>query len=45
MEQLGTVTAAEAGVDTLETRLRDEALEYDAVQVLPAVIGAWAKKR
>jgi ubiquinone/menaquinone biosynthesis C-methylase UbiE len=45
MEQLGTVTAAEADVDTLETRLRDEALEYGAVQVLPAVIGAWATRR
>ena len=45
MEQLGTVTAAEADVDTLEARLRDEALEYDAVQVLPPVIGAWATKR
>jgi SAM-dependent methyltransferase len=45
MEQIGTVTAEQADVDTLEARLRDEALEYDAVQVLPTVIGAWTRKR
>jgi SAM-dependent methyltransferase len=42
MEGLGTVTAAEADVDTLEDRLRAEVLEHNAVQILPTVIGAWA---
>ena len=41
MEQIGAVTAEEVDVDTLEARLRNEALAYDAVQVLPTVIGAW----
>ena len=45
MEQIGTVTAEEADVDTLEARLRNEALAHDAVQVLPTVIGAWTRKR
>ena len=43
MEQIGTVTAEEADVDTLEARLRNEALAHDAVQVLPTVIGAWTR--
>jgi SAM-dependent methyltransferase len=45
MEQLGTVTAAEADIDTLEDRLRAEVVEHDAVQILPSVIGAWSTKR
>jgi ubiquinone/menaquinone biosynthesis C-methylase UbiE len=45
LEQIGAVTAAEADVDTLEARLRNEALGHDAVQVLPTVIGAWTTKR
>ena len=45
MEQIGTVTAEEADVETLEARLRNEALERGAVQVLPSVIGAWTRKR
>ena len=45
MEQIGTVTAAEADIDTLEERLRDEALAHDAVQILPAVVGAWTTTR
>ena len=45
MEQIGAVTAEEVDVDRLEARLRDEALAYDAVQVLPTVIGAWTRTR
>jgi SAM-dependent methyltransferase len=45
MEQLGTVTAAEADVDTLEDRLRAEVVEQDAVQILPTLIGASTTKR
>ena len=45
MEALGTVTAEEADVDSLEDRLRAEVLEQHAVQILPTVVGAWAAKR
>jgi SAM-dependent methyltransferase len=45
MEQIGAVTAEEVDVDTLAARLRDEALACDAVQMLPAVIGAWTRTR
>ena len=45
MEQIGAVTAEEVDVDRLEARLRDEALAYDAVQVLPTVIGVWTRTR
>jgi SAM-dependent methyltransferase len=45
LEPLGTVTAAEADVDTLEDRLRAQVVEHNAVQTLPTVIGAWAVKR
>jgi SAM-dependent methyltransferase len=45
MEQIGTVTSEEVDVDGLEARLRNEALAYDAVQVLPTVIGAWTRTR
>lgn len=44
LEQLGTVTAAEADVDTLEDRLRAELVGDDGVQILPTVIGAWARR-
>ena len=45
MEELGTVTAEEADVDSLEDRLRAEVLEQHAVQILPTVVGAWTAKR
>ncbi|MGH8977188.1 MAG: class I SAM-dependent methyltransferase [Acidimicrobiia bacterium] len=45
VEQLGTVTADEVDIDTFETRLRAEALQHDAVQILPVVVGAWAPRR
>ncbi|MET0323689.1 MAG: GNAT family N-acetyltransferase [Ilumatobacteraceae bacterium] len=41
--QLGSVTAAEADVDTLADRLRAEAVAADGVQVLPTVVGAWSR--
>jgi hypothetical protein len=44
LEQLGTVTAAEADVHTLEDRLRAELVGNDGVQILPTVIGAWARR-
>jgi ubiquinone/menaquinone biosynthesis C-methylase UbiE len=45
MEQLGTVTAAEADIETLEERLRAEVVAQNAVQILPTVIGAWSTTR
>jgi hypothetical protein len=44
LEAIGAVTATELDVDTLAVRLRDEVLERSAVQVLPAVVGAWARR-
>ncbi|MEV5966098.1 class I SAM-dependent methyltransferase [Kribbella sp. NPDC051952] len=45
VEQFGTTSAAEIDVDTLEDRLRAEVVAANAVEVLPAVIGAWSAKR
>jgi hypothetical protein len=36
-------TAESIDVDTLETRLREEALVLDATLVAPPLIGAWAR--
>jgi SAM-dependent methyltransferase len=44
VEQFGTTSAAEIDVDTLEDRLRAEVVAANAVEVLPAVIGAWSVK-
>jgi SAM-dependent methyltransferase len=44
MELTGVATAEEVGIDTLTTRLRDEALANDAVLVLPPLVGAWTRK-
>ncbi len=44
LEAIGAVTAAMVDVDTLAARLRDEAVELSAIQRLPAVIGAWARR-
>ncbi|MGW6276897.1 class I SAM-dependent methyltransferase [Kribbella sp. NPDC055071] len=45
LERFGSTTAAEADVNTLATRLQTDALTANAVQILPAVIGAWSRKR
>lgn len=42
-ERLGVVTAAEAQIETLADRLRDEVLRAEAVLVLPSLIGAWTR--
>jgi ribosomal protein S18 acetylase RimI-like enzyme/SAM-dependent methyltransferase len=44
LEAVGAVTAAEVDVDTLAARLRDETVARSAIQALPAVIGAWARR-
>jgi SAM-dependent methyltransferase len=45
LEQIGSVTAAEVDVETLEDRLRVEIVSQHGIQVLPTVIGAWARRR
>jgi SAM-dependent methyltransferase len=44
MEQTGVATAEQVGVDSLATRLREEALANDAVLVLPPLVGAWTRR-
>ena len=43
LERAGAVSAEEVGVDTLEDRLRAEVVGQDGVQLLPAIVGAWAR--
>ena len=43
LEELGQVDPAEVGIETLADRLRAEAVERQAVQFLPAVVGAWSR--
>jgi hypothetical protein len=42
LERAGAVSAEEVGIDTLEDRLRAEVVGQDGVQLLPAIVGAWA---
>ena len=44
LERMGVATAEEVGVETLADRLRAEAVGQRGVQLLPIVIGAWARK-
>ena len=43
LERMGMVRAVDVDVDTLEDRLRDEVAGQDGIQLLPAVMGAWAR--
>jgi SAM-dependent methyltransferase len=43
MERTGVATAADVAVETLEARLRAEAVAQNAVLVFPPLIGAWAR--
>jgi hypothetical protein len=45
MEALGIVTAAEMDIDTLEDRLRQEAVAARGAVVGPAIIGAFARRQ
>jgi hypothetical protein len=38
-----SLRADEVGVDTLEDRLRAEVTGQDGIQLLPAIVGAWAR--
>jgi ubiquinone/menaquinone biosynthesis C-methylase UbiE len=44
MEQMGAVSAEDVDIDTLADRLRAEALGLRGVQMLPIIMGAWARK-
>ena len=43
MERIGVDTAVNVGVDTLEERLRAEAVAMDATLVAPPLVAAWTK--
>lgn len=43
LERLGMVRPDEVGIDTLEDRLRAEVADQDGVQLLPAIVGPWAR--
>jgi SAM-dependent methyltransferase len=44
LEQMGLVSAEDVDIETLADRLRAEALGQRGVQMLPIVMGAWARK-
>jgi SAM-dependent methyltransferase len=43
MERTGVATSADVGIETLTTRLRDEAVENGATLLPPAFVGAWSR--
>ena len=43
METLGIATAEEVQIDSLQSRIRAEIAELDAITILPPLIGAWTK--
>jgi ubiquinone/menaquinone biosynthesis C-methylase UbiE len=44
LEQMGMVNAEDVGIETLADRLRAEVGDQRGVQMLPMIIGAWARK-
>jgi SAM-dependent methyltransferase len=44
MEKFGVTTAAEAQVETLAARLRDEVNSCNGVMISPSLVGAWTRK-
>ena len=44
LQQTNAVDPAEVQIDTLAERLRREVVEHRAVQMLPIMFGAWARK-
>ena len=44
IEKAGIASEREIDIDTLESRLRDEAAENNGVIVVPEFIGAWAHR-
>jgi hypothetical protein len=45
IEQLRRTSTAELEIDTLEERMRDEALVGKGVALSPALIGAWSRNQ
>ena len=43
LERAGLGHPDEVGLDTLEERLRAEVVAQDGVQLLPAIVGGWAR--
>jgi SAM-dependent methyltransferase len=43
LERVGAVRPDEVDIDTLEERLRAEVAGQDGIQLLPAIVGAWAR--
>ena len=43
LERVGAVRPDEVDIDTLEERLRAEVVGQDGIQLLPAIVGAWAR--
>ena len=43
LERAGLLRPDEVGLDTLEDRLRAEVVSQDGIQLLPAVVGGWAR--
>jgi hypothetical protein len=45
LQRFNVPGAADVQIDTLASRLRAEAVEHRAVQLLPLLVGAWARKQ
>jgi len=45
LERAGVVETGAVDVDDVARRLRDEVVSHNGVQILPALIGAWARTR
>jgi len=43
LERAGLLRPDEVGLDTLEDRLRAKVVSQDGIQLLPAVVGGWAR--
>jgi hypothetical protein len=43
LERVGAVRPDEVDIETLEDRLRAEVAGQDGIQLLPAIVGAWAR--
>jgi hypothetical protein len=44
LEQMGMAIAEDVGIEPLADRLRAEVVDQRGVQMLPMIIGAWARK-
>jgi hypothetical protein len=43
LTEVAGITAEQLGIDTLEERLRAEVVGMHGVQLLPPLVGAWAR--